>query len=179
MEFVPLPQQAKIASLFAATQQNISDGIVASTLHEITRLFNAWSSWMSACFPLLPSDLQGIPRPQQLDLLAAYARHVRLDGISRRSANVCAQTVQIALRSISTSLQLAGKQNPLRDQEGKYPKAIQQLLEGYRRADPPPQPKLAVPVLVPNYMSQMGSIHHCPKEQAIGDLSLIAFYYLL
>lgn len=134
---------------------------------------------MSATFPGIPNDLQGLRLPFQIDLLVAYARHVRMGGISRRSANVRAQTVQIALRSISTTLQLGGKQNPLRDQEGKYPKAIQQLLEGYRRADPPPQPKLAVPVLVPNYMSQIGLLNNIPKEQAIGDLALIAFYYLL
>ena len=62
------------------------------------------------------------------------------------------------------------------DAQGKYPKAIQQLLEGYRREDPPAQPKLAVPLTVPQYLLLVAKGQ---EKQAIADLSIIAFYYLL
>ena len=82
----------------------------------------------------------------------------------------------MAFRSISTTLKLDVKQNPLADAQGKYPKAIQQLLEGYRREDPPAQPKLAVPLTVPQYLLLAAKDQ---EKQAIADLAIIAFYYLL
>ena len=50
-------------------------------------------------------------------------------------------------------------------------------MEGYKRDDPAPEPKLAVPVTVPNHLAhRLGTT---PLRQAIGDLALIAFYFLL
>ena len=47
-------------------------------------------------------------------------------------------------------MQLDGKFNPLADQKGEYPKKVSQILEGFRRTDPPVQPQLAIPVSVVN-----------------------------
>jgi len=133
---------------------------------------------MSLNFPSIQPDLQGIDRKLQIDLLGAFAHHVRHGGVSTRKHKVRAQTVAVALRAISTTLQLDGKPNPLADTQGKYPKAISQLLEGYRRADPPSQPKLAVPLVVPRHLVIKGGIG-TDRQKAVGDLALIAFYYLL
>jgi hypothetical protein len=58
--------------------------------------------------------------------------------------------------------------------------ALQIMIDGCTKADPPTQKKLPVKAVVPELLIKMGygksgSIH----AQAIGDLSLIAFYYLL
>ena len=74
---------------------------------------------------------------------------------------------------------LDGEQSPLGTPKGGYPKAIQQLLEGYRREDPPSQPKLPLPLTVPHHISEKGARSNCPRAKAIGDHTLIAFYYLL
>ena len=50
-------------------------------------------------------------------------------------------------------MQLEGQPSTLVDTQGKYPKAISQLLEGYKMDNPPPEPKLAVPVTVPNHLA--------------------------
>ena len=52
------------------------------------------------------------------------------------------------------------------------------LLEGYSKEDPAAQPKLAVPVSVPNEMYEIGSTK-TERTKCIGDFGLIAFYYLL
>ena len=54
------------------------------------------------------------------------------------------------------------------------------MFAGFRRADPLPKPELAVPVSVPQAVAALG-MHSAatPKEQAVGDLTLIAFFYLL
>ena len=52
-------------------------------------------------------------------------------------------------------------------------------LEGYRREDPPATPQLAVPISVPKEVQRYAYKTKDVKLQAIGDLSIIAFFYLL
>ena len=54
------------------------------------------------------------------------------------------------------------------------------MVEGFRREDPPSVPQLAVPITVPNlcYDSALRPTA-TQQEQAAGQLTLIAFYYLL
>ena len=52
-------------------------------------------------------------------------------------------------------------------------------MEGYRRADPPAVPQLAVPVTVPKYCFAEGLASQNVVESTIGSLTLVAFYYLL
>jgi hypothetical protein len=61
--------------------------------------------------------------------------------------------------------------------QGKYHQKISQLIEGYRRNDPAPKYKLAVPLTVPTYMYNYGKTG-IVKNKALGDMALIAFYYL-
>ena len=110
--------------------------------------------------------------------MAAYGAHVRNRGVSSGKHKARAQTVALAFRAISTTMQLEGKFNPLAESQNKYPKAISQLLEGYTREDPPPQPKLAIPIMVPEYI-QLTNRGKSDKNDAIANLCIIAFYYLL
>ena len=48
-----------------------------------------------------------------------------------------------------------------------------------RRQDPPAVPQIAVPVTVPNFLGTAGAASSNHKIKALGDLTLIAFYYLL
>ena len=178
MDFVPIQQQAEITNLFHATTKAINNGIVESTLRERMRFFRAWTQWLAIKFPKVQSDLQNVNRKAQLDLLASFACYVRQGSVSRKTQQVRAQTVAVALRSISTQLQLDGKQNPLVNSEGKYPKAISQILEGFRRDDSPTQPMLAVPLSVPVYLLSAAK-RKSKKDKAVADLAIIAFYFLL
>ncbi len=62
----------------------------------------------------------------------------------------------------------------------KFLPAIQIMIDGYAKEDPPTRKMLPVETDVPELLVEMeygnsGTAH----TQAIGDLSLIAFYYLL
>jgi hypothetical protein len=62
----------------------------------------------------------------------------------------------------------------------KFLPALQIMLDGYTKADPPIQKKLPVEAGVPELLVKMGyGKSGSIQSQAIGDLSLIAFYYLL
>lgn len=54
------------------------------------------------------------------------------------------------------------------------------MIEGYRRQDPPPKPKLAVPVEVATTAAKAAILStHNKLDEAINDLVNIAFYFLL
>jgi hypothetical protein len=104
---------------------------------------------------------------------------VRSGGVSKRAQQVRTQTVEVALRAISTTFQLDHEPSPVVTTQGKYTKKISQLLESYRREDPPSKPKLAVPLSVPNYLVLAGLNSADPKRKAVGNMATIAFHYLL
>jgi hypothetical protein len=63
-----------------------------------------------------------------------------------------------------------------------YNLQIQRCLEGFRREDPPAVPQLALPVSVPLYMANNAYNplkNETADKQAIADLAIIAFFYLL
>ena len=62
--------------------------------------------------------------------------------------------------------------------EGKYLKAISQILKRLRRYNPPTQPKLAVPLSISIYLLEAAAMQGA-KEQAIDDFAVIAFYFFL
>jgi hypothetical protein len=54
------------------------------------------------------------------------------------------------------------------------------MIEGYNKQDPPTKKMLPVKVNVPELLVEMGyGKSGATHAKAIGDLSLIAFYYLL
>ncbi len=62
----------------------------------------------------------------------------------------------------------------------KFLPAIQVLIDGYTKVDPPTKKMLPVEADVPELMVIMGyGKERSKKAQALGDLALIAFYYLL
>ena len=52
-------------------------------------------------------------------------------------------------------------------------------MEGYKRCDPPATPQLAVPIMVPEECQKQAYETKDPRQHAMGDLAIIAFYYLL
>jgi hypothetical protein len=112
-------------------------------------------------------------------VVCAFAARVRT-GVYGRGNTVKVQTVTDALSAISQTIQLAGERSPLyRTDQKQYNLAIERLVEGFRRKDPPSIPQLAVPIIVPNACFDSGRQSSNPKVQTMGNLILVAFYYLL
>ena len=53
------------------------------------------------------------------------------------------------------------------------------LIEGYRRADPPPTQKLAVPITVVHDIIHTTAANYTDRRGVIANLCIIAFYFLL
>ena len=173
-------------SLLRAASAAIDDGVVEATLKERTRYWLMWTKWLGRRYPFLDPHLTWDRRRQRQPttayrqaLLAAYCLHVRYCKNIHGSKTVRATSVIVALRAISAKCKLDGQHNFVVEQERKYPQAIGQIIEGFRRTDPPKQPQLAVPLEVVIYIYLVKHKSISNKQQAIGDLCLIAFYYLL
>ena len=126
--------------------------------------------------------LQTLPDQQRVDLLCAFAARVRSGALGKGHQVRCG-TVQVALRAIGATFELAEQPNPTYNpytiNKATYWKRISQLLETYRREDPPAQAQLAVPVTVAHYHAHLANKTTDPQQQATSHLTNIAFYYLL
>ena len=111
-------------------------------------------------------------------IITAFAARVRT-GFYGHGRQVTVQTVKLALSSISKTIELAGQRSPIYKADETYKVPVARLVEGMRRDDPPPVPQIAVPISVPEKVLKTGQDSKHPIIKAIGDLTLIAFYYLL
>jgi hypothetical protein len=83
--------------------------------------------------------------------------------------------------AIGQTFALACNNNPTKvEGSDKFIPALQVMIEGYNKQDPPTKKMLPVEANVPELLVEMGcGKSGSPHAQAIGDLLLILFYYLL
>lgn len=111
-------------------------------------------------------------------IITAFAARVR-SGYYGRKHRVKVQTVTDALSAITKTFELAGEQSPILQAPGTYITPVARLVEGFRREDPPPVAQIAVPISIPIECLRLGYLSTSSKQQALGDLTVIAFFYLL
>jgi len=177
VERLPPEQQAGFTDLLRAKGRNVDAGVVEANHRERKRY---WKHWQEFTNPFTGVDemLTGVPDPERIELLTAFAERVRR-GYYGNGTRVRAGTVQVALRAIGKTFEMDGLPNPTYRSEGKYWLQLERLIEAYRRQDPPAQHKLAVPVSLVTYLYHLGTHSTSDKVQAICDMLSIAFYYLL
>jgi hypothetical protein len=114
-------------------------------------------------------------------MLSGFAAAVR-SGSYGRGRTVTAATVSTALTAVGQTIALAVGINPtkLPGGDNKLLPRLRQMLDGWRKVDPPTTKKLPIEADIPEYLCELGqSKTASPIAAAIGDLTLIAFYYLL
>jgi hypothetical protein len=112
--------------------------------------------------------------------LTGFAARVR-QGYYGRDKRVPTGTVIGAIMAIRQEIALVCGTNPTKVAGSKklLPR-ISQTLDGWRKEDPPTTKQLPVEANVPELLAKRGCNGNTPElDRAIGDLTLIAFYYLL
>ncbi len=140
-----------------------------------------WQNWCTYVKHLgVDPYLQHIPYPTRVRCLTGFAACTQT-GFYGYGRQVQSSTVTGAITAVGQTIALACNENPTKVLgSDKFLPPLQIMLDGYMKADPPTQKKLPVEADVPKLLVEMGygklgSI----QNQAIGDLSRIAFYYLL
>ena len=175
--------QAELTRLYRLAQQDSANGVVAQTARVRLRY---WAHWIHFCsLQQLDPSLAHVPDPFRVEALLGFTRHVR-EGNAGRGNQVRVGSVSTALSAIGTTFELDCKPNPTYQpgQGQTLWRRLRDLLKGYKRADPPTLPQLAVPVTLTEHLLKLafdhtGNIRHRTKLQTTADLCNIAFYFLL
>ena len=139
-----------------------------------------WGHWCRFVHSMgVDPYLEDIPFERGVRILTTFAGLVRA-GVFGRGRRVQAATVSGYLTSIGQTICLAKNRNPTKVVgSDKLIPRISQMLDGFRKEDPPTLKKLPVEADVPEFMCKLGLMAGATAlASAVGDLSLIVFYYL-
>ncbi len=140
-----------------------------------------WRNWCTYVKPLgVDPFLDGTPFQTRVRCLTGYAQRVRT-GFFGHGRQVQGTTVSQAITAIGQTIALAQNVNPTKvEGSNKFLPALQVVLDGYGKTDPPTNKKLPIKTDVPELLIDLGyGKGGTPHSQAIDDLALIAIYYLL
>jgi hypothetical protein len=116
-------------NLFRDVERFVALGIVELTASKKRRFWWAWCNFLALNFPQHEAKMCCRTPPQRVELLAAFAQHVRTRGVSRTSKQVRTQPVKVALCAISTAFQMDHEPSPLVTAQGKYRKKSASFLK--------------------------------------------------
>ncbi len=124
--------------------------------------------------------LQGTPHIHPVRLLTDFAACVRSVNAGQ-GHQVSTETVSSALIDIGQTIALTNRHNPIKlSGYDKLISCLTQMLDGWHKDNPATAKKLPVKADVPAYLCWIGAgSSESALEAAVGDLTLIAFYYLL
>ena len=176
MDTIPSSRRAELESDIIAAWTAIDNGVVDQNTKTREKYWAHWSDY-TAAFHKDPF-LRGCTNLEKSIIVTAFAARVRTGHYGRKN-QVKVQSVADALSAITKTHELAGEPSPVLQAPGTYTVPVARLVEGFRREDPPPVAQIAVPVGVPCECRRRAYLGTCPKDRAIGDLAVIAFFYLL
>jgi hypothetical protein len=140
-----------------------------------------WRNWATYLAPMgIELYLQLTTFEQRIRSLTGFAQRV-CTGYYGRGRQVQAATVTGAITAIGQMISLAIGHNPTKViGSDKFLPALQVMIDGFAKEDPPTRKMLPVESDVPELLVEMGySKSGTAHTRAVGDLALIAFYYLL
>jgi hypothetical protein len=140
-----------------------------------------WQNWCAFIRPLGENPyLQHTPFKTRVRSLTGFTACTRT-GFYSRGRKVQSSTASGAITAIGQTIAMVCNNNPTKVVGlEKFLPALQVLIEAYSKEDLPTRKMLPVEVDVPELPVEMGNGKSgTPHAQAIEDLALIAFYYLL
>ena len=140
-----------------------------------------WRNWCAYVKPLgVDPYLDNTPFQTRVRCLTGFAQQTRT-GFYRQRQQVQSSTVSQAISAVGQTIALACNHNPTKvTGSEKFLPALQVMLDGYSKLDPPTQKMLPIEADVPDLLVEMGyGKGGTAHAKAVGDLSMIAFYYLL
>jgi len=124
--------------------------------------------------------LQDAPFTIRVRLLTGFAGRV-CTGYYGQGKQIQAGSVSSAITAVDQAIALAKNTNPTKIVgSDKLLPRLQQMLDGFRKADPLTTKQLPVEADVPEFLVQLGLSPEARElDRALGNLTTIAFYYLL
>jgi hypothetical protein len=166
------------ASDFRTADDGFHTGQVAATTKGWETCRTLWSAYVA---PMgVDPFLQDTPFTIRVRLLTGFAGRVRT-GYYGQGKQIQAGSVSSTITAIGQAIALATNTNPTKIVgSNKLLPRPQQMLDGFRKPDPPTTKQLPVEADVLEFLVQLGLSPEARElDRVIGDLTMIAFYYLL
>ncbi len=168
----------RYASDFRIAGEGFYSGRVAATTKGWE---TCWGRWAAYVAPMgVDPFLQDTPFSVRVCLLKGFAGRVQT-GCYGQGKQVQVGSVSSATTAVGQAIALATNTNPTKIVgSDKLLPRLQQILDGFRTADPPTTKQFPVEADVPEYLVKLGQEPEARElDHAIGDLTMIVFYYLL
>lgn len=176
MDRVPLERRHNYASYARTGDCGITNGRVEATTEAREKV---WDDWKAFCEDVgVPPYLDGCDFSTIARVATMYGGKLRQ---GKRGRPVSAGTVRAGLGGVATTIALDTGEQPLHQKDGNnYIKPVQHMLAGFKNFDPAVEKKLACAPDLPHFACEWAyRAGTGPQQQAIGDLIVIAYYYLL
>jgi hypothetical protein len=164
--------------VFRVADEGYERGRVATTSR---RRETCWQNWRAFVAPLgVDPYLRRVTFQHAVRSLTGFAGAARI-GYFGKGRKVQGGTVSGALSAVAKNIALVQKEDPtkLAGQKSYLPR-ISQMLDGFKKDDPATVKKMPCTIDLPERMAVWGLAKDATeKEKAVGDLGLIAMYYLL
>ncbi len=178
MDSLPLELRCGHAREFRLADEAFCIGRLEATSNKREMHWRNWPTYVKH----LEVDLylQQVPYAKQVRCLTGFTARTRT-GFYGHGQQVQSSTVTGAITAVGQMIAFACNKNPTKVLGSeKFLPALQIMINGYTKAGPPTQKQLPVEVDVPELLitmgyGKLGSI----QLQAVWDLALIAFCYLL
>jgi hypothetical protein len=178
LDLLPNFLRGRYASDFRIADEGFYSGWVAVTTKGRE---SCWAHWAAYVAPMgVDPFLQDTPFTVRVCLLKGFAGRVRT-GYYGQGQQVQAGSVSSAITAVGQAIALAANTNPTKIVgSDKLLPCLQQMLNGFRKADPPTTKQLPVEADMPEFLVKLGLESEARElDWAIGDLTMVAFYYLL
>mmetsp|Transcript_36829 Transcript_36829/g.82805 ORF Transcript_36829/g.82805 Transcript_36829/m.82805 type:complete len:416 (-) Transcript_36829:347-1594(-) len=180
LDGLPDSVRAEFARDFNIADEGFRNGRVASTTQTKEKYRREWFAYCKT-LGVDPHLEAATTRFQtRARVLSGFAARTRR-GAFGRGRQIAAGSVASAITAVGQAISLDTGVNPTKNEGSKeliYP--LQVMMSGFKKEDPATVKKLPIEVDVPEYLASLGRhAGSSERDQAIGDLSLIGFYYLL
>ena len=176
MDRVPAERRHNYESYARTGFCGVVNGRVEATSEARERI---WDEWVAFCEDLrVPPYLDGLDFSAIVTVATMFGGKLRQ---GKRGRPVSAGTVRAGLGGVATTIALDTGEQPLHQKDGQhYIKPVQYMLAGFKNFDPAVEKKLACGPDLPHFACEWAHRPGTgPQQQAIGDLIVIAYYYLL
>jgi hypothetical protein len=140
---------------------------------------NHWDRWVAYCHSL-GHDPWLFEVPDRLPILQVFGARYRDGRLAPMHKPVRSRTVEHALRAVGQTFAHMGTTDIRKDCHGRIDFRLQRQLRAYAKADPPPNRVKPIPIQVLHHvLAAAYSTAGTTGTQAIADMIVIAFFYLL
>lgn len=173
MATTPAPVWDEWCRDLGISQETVRHGVVRGTRQRADR---HWRMWEAYCDELgVDPLLTGIDDP--IPFLQVFATRYRRR-LGPTGKPVRSSTVADAIRSVGQTMASLGASDIRLQTSGKLDFRLSRMFRAYSREDPPPNRVKPIPMAVIRHIAQASTLGDA-AVQAISDMVIIAFFYLL